>query len=141
MAASAPLHVKNYNTALPVKGRIGKKYISALHVMRKRSRSLLSLRPRLHSASRCQQGQGAWPTGAGRQRMIIVSNRIPSRVNDRAAQILSLYASGTLKPCRIKCGNLSLRIGRKWRLLSRNNGSCWEVMSHEKYNQLKDRKS
>ncbi|HHT5345802.1 TPA: hypothetical protein ACTY9I_002072 [Raoultella planticola] len=109
--------------------------------MRKRSRSLLSLRPRLHSVSRCPQGQGAWPTGAGRQRMIIVSNRIPSHVNDRAAQILRLYVSGTLKPCRIKCGNLSLRIGRKWRLLSRNNGSCWEVMSHEKYNQLKDRKS
>ncbi|WP_418767532.1 hypothetical protein [Klebsiella quasipneumoniae] len=44
-------------------------------------------------------------------------------------------------PCRIKCGNLSLKIGRKWRLLSRNNGNCWEVMSHEKYNQLKDRKA
>jgi hypothetical protein len=36
MAAAAPLHVKNYNTALPVKGRIGKKYISALHVMRRK---------------------------------------------------------------------------------------------------------
>jgi hypothetical protein len=71
------LHVKNYNTALPVKGRIGKKYISALHVMRKRSRSLLSLRPRLHSASRYPQGQEAWLTGAGRHWMIIVSNRIP----------------------------------------------------------------
>ncbi|MFZ8600176.1 hypothetical protein ACO1ZJ_23670 [Klebsiella pneumoniae] len=41
----------------------------------------------------------------------------------------------------MKCGNLSLKIGRKWRLLSRNNGTCWEVMSHEKYNQLKDRKT
>jgi hypothetical protein len=33
------LHVKNYNTALPVKGRIGK-YISALHVMRKEKQKL-----------------------------------------------------------------------------------------------------
>lgn len=24
---------------------------------------------------------------------------------------------------------------------SRNNGTCWEIMSHEKYNQLKDRKA
>ncbi|HHT5083154.1 ParE family toxin-like protein [Klebsiella michiganensis] len=73
--------------------------------------------------------------------MIIISNRIPSHVNEKASHVLSLYSKGDIKPCRIKCGNLSLKIGRKWRLLSRNNGTCWEVMSHEKYNQLKDRKA
>ncbi|HHU0321165.1 TPA: hypothetical protein ACT9W9_003885 [Klebsiella pneumoniae] len=30
---------------------------------------------------------------------------------------------------------------KKRRFLSRNNGTCWEVMSHERYNQLKDRKA
>ncbi|WP_457920894.1 ParE family toxin-like protein [Raoultella ornithinolytica] len=72
--------------------------------------------------------------------MIITSNRIPLHINERASQILVLYDSGNIKPCRIKCGNLSLKVGRKWRLLSRNNGNCWEVMSHEKYNQIKDRR-
>ncbi|WP_422395532.1 hypothetical protein [Raoultella ornithinolytica] len=51
-----------------------------------------------------------------------------------------MYASGKINPCRIKCGNLSLKVGRKWRLLSQDDGGCWKVMSHEKYNQLKDRK-
>ncbi|WP_457852468.1 ParE family toxin-like protein [Raoultella ornithinolytica] len=51
-----------------------------------------------------------------------------------------MYASGKINPCRIKCGNLSLKVGRKWRLLSQDDGECWKVMSHEKYNQLKDRK-
>ncbi|HIG8794987.1 TPA: hypothetical protein ACYEOW_001220 [Raoultella terrigena] len=72
--------------------------------------------------------------------MIITSNRIPLHINERASQVLRLYDIGNIKPCRIKCGNLSLKIGRKWRLLSRNNGNCWEVMSHEKYNQIKDRR-
>ncbi|HHS9741346.1 TPA: hypothetical protein ACTW90_003760 [Raoultella ornithinolytica] len=72
--------------------------------------------------------------------MIITSNRIPLHINERASQVLGLYDSGGIKPCRIKCGNLSLKVGRKWRLLSRNNGNCWEVMSHEKYNQIKDRR-
>ncbi|OMP92709.1 ParE family toxin-like protein [Raoultella terrigena] len=72
--------------------------------------------------------------------MIITSNRIPLHINERASQVLRLYDIVNIKPCRIKCGNLSLKIGRKWRLLSRNNGNCWEVMSHEKYNQIKDRR-
>lgn len=59
----------------------------------------------------------------------------------RLAQSYSISTAFVYKPCRIKCGNLSLKIGRKWRLLSHNNGTYWEVMSHEKYNQLKDRKS
>ena len=89
----------------------------------------------------CRHALGIWPTSAGRLRMIIKSNRIPSHVNEKVSHVLSLYSKGDIKPCRIKCGNLSLKIGRKWRLLSRNNGTCWEVMSHEKYNQLKDRKA
>ena len=36
-------------------------------------------------------------------------------------------------------GNLSLKVTYHWRLLSRDNGESWELMSHEKYNRLKDR--
>lgn len=72
--------------------------------------------------------------------MVTNSIRIPAEVNKKASSILNQYASGELKACRIKCGNMSLRVGRKWRLLSKDNGNCWEVMSHEKYNKRKDRK-
>ncbi|WP_432458264.1 hypothetical protein [Enterobacter kobei] len=37
-------------------------------------------------------------------------------------------------------GNLSLRVNRRWRLLSRDGGQNREVMSHERYSKLKDRK-
>ena len=72
--------------------------------------------------------------------MIITSNRIPPHINEKVSIVLKMYASGKINPCRIKCGNLSLKVGRKWRLLSQDDGGCWKVMSHEKYNQLKDRK-
>ncbi|RSW87038.1 hypothetical protein EGH62_03045 [Klebsiella aerogenes] len=72
--------------------------------------------------------------------MVTNSIRIPAEVNKKASSILNQYTSGELKACRIKCGNMSLRVGRKWRLLSKDNGQCWEIMSHEKYNYLKDRR-
>ncbi|WP_458259678.1 ParE family toxin-like protein [Klebsiella oxytoca] len=74
------------------------------------------------------------------EQMISNAARTPSHVNQRAYATLNSYHCGQIKPCRIKCGNLSLKVGRKWRLLSRDNGKCWEVMSHEKYNQRKDRR-
>ncbi|HIE4607781.1 TPA: hypothetical protein ACXNLE_002989 [Klebsiella aerogenes] len=72
--------------------------------------------------------------------MVTNSIRIPTQVNKKASHVLNQYNSGELKACRIKCGNMSLRVGRKWRLLSKDNGQCWEIMSHEKYNNLKDRR-
>lgn len=74
------------------------------------------------------------------EQIISRSTRTPPHVNEKALAAINLYNSGRVKPCRIKCGNLSLKVGRKWRLLSRDNGKCWEVMSHEKYNQRKDRR-
>lgn len=129
------------NTAHLARVLIEETFISARYAMRKKSRKSPSLLLLPRFIKPCRHALDTWPTSAGRWRMIITSNRIPSHVNEKASQILSLYSKGNIKPCRIKCGNLSLKIGRKWRLLSRNNGTCWEVMSHEKYNQLKDRKS
>ncbi|HBX3094186.1 TPA: hypothetical protein MHW93_17455 [Klebsiella pneumoniae] len=141
MVAAVLLLAMSCNTAHLARVLIGESFISARYAMRKKSRKSPSplLLPRF--VKPCLHALDTWPTSAGRLRMIITSNRIPSHVNEKASQILSLYSKGNIKPCRIKCGNLSLKIGRKWRLLSRNNGTCWEVMSHEKYNQLKDRKA
>ncbi|HIE4916019.1 ParE family toxin-like protein [Klebsiella aerogenes] len=72
--------------------------------------------------------------------MVTNSIRIPTQINKKASHVLHQYNSGELKACRIKCGNMSLRVGRKWRLLSKDNGHYWEIMSHEKYNNLKDRR-
>ena len=129
------------NTAPLARALIGETFISARYAMRKKSRKSPSLLLLPRFVKPCRHALDTWPTSAGRWRMIITSNRIPPHVNEKASQILSLYSKGNIKPCRIKCGNLSLKIGRKWRFLSRNNGTCWEVMSHERYNQLKDRKA
>jgi len=39
----------------------------------------------------------------------------------------------------IGSGNLSLRVNHRWRLLSRDGGKSWELMSHETYNREKDK--
>lgn len=140
MVAAVLLLAMSCNTAPLARALIGETFISARYAMRKKSRKSPSLLLLPRFVKPCRHALDTWPTSAGRWRMIITSNRIPPHVNEKASQILSLYSKGNIKPCRIKCGNLSLKIGRKWRLLSRNNGTRWEVMSHEKYNQLKDRK-
>ncbi|PXK23054.1 hypothetical protein DMR21_03200 [Klebsiella variicola] len=141
MVAAVLLLAMNCNTAHLAGVLIVETFISARYAMRKKSRKLPYPLPLPRFVKPCRHALGIWPTSAGRLRMIIKSNRIPSHVNEKVSHVLSLYSKGDIKPCRIKCGNLSLKIGRKWRLLSHNNGTYWEVMSHEKYNQLKDRKS
>ncbi|HAT2284177.1 TPA: hypothetical protein I8190_000873 [Citrobacter freundii] len=39
-----------------------------------------------------------------------------------------------------RTGYLSLKVNPSWRLLSKDDGRNWEVMTHERYNKLKDRK-
>ncbi|HBY1483413.1 hypothetical protein C4Y64_023030 [Klebsiella pneumoniae subsp. pneumoniae] len=141
MVAAVLLLAMSCNTAPLARVLIGETFISARYAMRKKSRKSHSVLLLPRFVKPCRHALDTLPTSAGRWRMIITSNRIPPHVNEKASQILSLYRKGNIKPCHIKCGNLSLKIGRKWRLLSRNNGTCWEVMSHEKYNQLKDRKA
>ncbi|HAT3748305.1 TPA: hypothetical protein I8622_001255 [Klebsiella oxytoca] len=38
-----------------------------------------------------------------------------------------------------RTGYLSLKVNPRWRLLSKDDGRNWEVMSHETYNREKDR--
>jgi len=39
-----------------------------------------------------------------------------------------------------RTGYLSLKVNQRWRLLSKDGGQNWEVMSHERYSKEKDRK-
>jgi len=39
-----------------------------------------------------------------------------------------------------RTGYLSLKVNQRWRLLSKDDGKSWEVMSHERYSKEKDRK-
>ena len=38
-----------------------------------------------------------------------------------------------------RTGYLSLKVNPRWRLLSKDDGRNWEVMSHETYNREKDK--
>jgi len=72
--------------------------------------------------------------------MTLTAIRVPEWVHAQAINVLRRYRQRRVVPCRIQCGNLSLRVNRRWPLLSRNGGQNWKVLSHESYNKLKDRK-
>lgn len=73
--------------------------------------------------------------------MTLTALRVPEWVHNRAVDVLSQYRKQRLNPVRIiGTGNLSLKVNHRWRLLSKDNGKNWQLMSHEKYNAQKDRK-
>ena len=72
--------------------------------------------------------------------MALTAIRIPEWVHLKAAHVLSQFRQGA-SICRMHgSGNLSLKVNHRWRLLSRDGGKNWEVMSHERYSKVKDRK-
>ena len=73
--------------------------------------------------------------------MALTAIRVPEWVHTQAVNTLGRYRKRRVNPCRMHgSGNLSLKVSRRWRLLSRDGGQNWEVMSHERYSKLKDRK-
>lgn len=72
---------------------------------------------------------------------MLTAIRIPERIHQQALLVLTRYRRRRIFPRRmISTGYLSLKVNRCWRLLSRDGGRDWEVMSHERYSKLKDRK-
>ncbi|WGE30491.1 hypothetical protein PHA77_07780 [Edwardsiella tarda] len=66
--------------------------------------------------------------------MALTAIRIPERVHLQAMQVLLRYRRKRIYARRVRCtGYLSLIVNRRWRLLSKDDGRNWEVMSHEKY--------
>ncbi|WP_444546750.1 ParE family toxin-like protein [Enterobacter cloacae] len=73
--------------------------------------------------------------------MALTAIRIPEWVHLKAVHVLSQFRARRIHPCRMQgSGNLSLKVNHRWRLLSRDGGKNWEVMSHERYSKVKDRK-
>lgn len=64
-----------------------------------------------------------------------ISCAAPVGVCARAAAELRSYARGQKNYSRIAPNfYLVIRIGRRWRLLSKNGGKVWSLLTHEKYN-------
>ncbi|CTQ16226.1 conserved exported hypothetical protein [Klebsiella variicola] len=60
----------------------------------------------------------------------------PLTVCARALAALKCFSHGQHNFSRVKPhAYLVIRIGRRWRLLSKNGGQQWRLMTHETYNQ------
>ncbi|WP_395306643.1 hypothetical protein [Enterobacter sichuanensis] len=72
--------------------------------------------------------------------MALTAIRIPERVHQQALKVLVRYRRRKAFPRRMRrTGYLSLIVNPRWRLLSKDEGRNWKVMSHETYNREKDR--
>jgi hypothetical protein len=75
-----------------------------------------------------------------RKPVALTAIRIPERVHLQALQVLLRYRRKRIYARRMhRTGYLSLKVNPRWRLLSKDDGRNWEVMSHETYNREKDR--
>lgn len=64
-----------------------------------------------------------------------ISCAAPVGVCTRAAAALSQYEKGQKNYSRIAPNHyLVIRLGCRWRLLSKNGGKAWSLLTHEKYN-------
>ena len=67
--------------------------------------------------------------------MALTAIRIPERVHLQALQVLLRYRRRRIFPQRMRrTGHLSLKVNPRWRLLSKDDGRNWVVMSHSTYN-------
>lgn len=61
--------------------------------------------------------------------------RPPLNVETKARASLRLFRNGARNFSRINPHDyLVIRIGFRWRLLSKNNGMSWDLLTHETYN-------
>ncbi|WP_312449729.1 ParE family toxin-like protein [Mixta calida] len=73
--------------------------------------------------------------------MTMTALRAPELVISQATKTLGQYRRRRIFACRMhKTGYLSLKVNPRWRLLSKNQGKDWQLMTHERYNAQKDRK-
>ncbi|ARF51125.1 ParE family toxin-like protein [Pantoea stewartii] len=73
--------------------------------------------------------------------MSLTTFKAPEWVIVQATKKLSQYRKRRIFACRIRStGYLSLAVNPRWRLLSRNNGKDWQLMTHETYSKCKDGK-
>lgn len=60
---------------------------------------------------------------------------IPDHIIQKAEALVADFARGLgIARKSYKHKYLTLDIGLRYRLLSKDNGDCWELMTHEQYN-------
>lgn len=62
---------------------------------------------------------------------------VPSQCCRKALQLVSQFHHGDRNYTRLEdrgCGYVKINIGPFWRLLSRNGGRTWLLLSHGRYN-------
>lgn len=65
---------------------------------------------------------------------------IPAAALIKAGEILKEWQRGNQPITHLKrTGAMSLKVGIRWRLLSRDGGETWDLLTHEKYNREKDK--
>lgn len=73
--------------------------------------------------------------------MSLTTFKAPEWVIVQATKKLTQYRKRRIFAYRIlSTGFLSLAVNPRWRLLSRNSGKDWQLMTHETYNGAKDGK-
>lgn len=73
--------------------------------------------------------------------MTLTALKAPEWVIAQAAMRLTQYRKQRIFARRMhRTGFLSLKVNRRWRLLSRNGGKDWQLMTHETYSKCKDGK-
>lgn len=70
---------------------------------------------------------------------LMYRTRIPEKIINKATKQLIRFKQGERISIKMKCagkqgGILKINVGTFWRLLSRDNGRNWELMTHERYN-------
>lgn len=75
---------------------------------------------------------------------LFCDQRIPDRVQQKAQEQLLRFRQGERITRKVKCGGkkngvyalLKIDVGAFWRLVSKDRGKNWELMSHERYNKV-----
>ncbi|CEE94251.1 hypothetical protein [Xenorhabdus koppenhoeferi] len=74
--------------------------------------------------------------------MMICHSRTPEKIMSKAKMQLNRFKQGERISRKVKCtgkqkgaySTLKINVGAFWRLLSRDAGKNWELMTHERYN-------
>ena len=76
----------------------------------------------------------------GTRSATLIADKIPFHVVTKASSVLEKWLKGdeTARPM-YRNEKLALAVSRRWRMLSADHGDSWELMSHEKYNQARNR--
>lgn len=70
---------------------------------------------------------------------ISIPKGTPKQIVKQARTKIAQYNSDNIIPTRFRAHDgESLSVGRRYRLLRKNKHSVWQLMTHERYNRLKD---